>query len=119
MKLLVRSVAHIHVHALLSPCPLSLLSRLVCLRKLEDMENAFVAFERACNLALLQQSSVRHPLIFLNFALFCYETGRLALAAEQYNRFMSHAHDLLLPTEVSRVRHQRAQWLHAAVSHPD
>ncbi|KAH8416152.1 hypothetical protein KR222_009404 [Zaprionus bogoriensis] len=70
-----------------------------CLRKLDDMENAFVAFERACSLAQGQQGSVRHPLIFLNFALFCYETGRLALATEQYNRFMSHAQDLLLPTE--------------------
>lgn len=107
-----RSVAHIHIY--LPRLPLLSLS-VVCLRKLEDMENAFVAFERACNLAQLQQGSVRHPLIFLNCALFCYETGRLALATEQYNRFMSHAHDLLLPTEVSLQRRQRAQWLHAAV----
>ncbi|EDW58784.1 BBSome complex member BBS4 homolog isoform X1 [Drosophila virilis] len=72
----------------------------LCLRKLEDLENAFVALERACSLASgQQQGGQRHPLVFLNFALFCYETGRLALAAEHYNRFMSHAQDLLLPTE--------------------
>ncbi|XP_062128736.1 Bardet-Biedl syndrome 4 protein homolog isoform X2 [Drosophila sulfurigaster albostrigata] len=71
----------------------------LCLRKLDDTENAFVAFERACNLAQGQQGGMRHPLVFLNFALFCYETGRLALATEQYNRFMAHAQDLLLPTE--------------------
>lgn len=72
------------------------------------MENAFVALERACSLA---SGNMRHPLVFLNFALFCFETGRLALATEHYNRFMSHAQDLLLPTEVSRVLYQRAQWL--------
>lgn len=84
----------------------------MCLRKLEDLENAFVALERACSLASgQQQGGQRHPLVSLNFALFCYETGRLALAAEHYNRFMSHAQDLLLPTEVSRVVYQRAQWL--------
>ncbi|XP_064547866.1 Bardet-Biedl syndrome 4 protein homolog [Drosophila montana] len=74
----------------------------LCLRKLEDLENAFVALERACSLASGQQQlggQQRHPLVFLNFALFCYETGRLALAAEHYSRFMSHAQDLLLPTE--------------------
>ncbi|EDW08122.1 Bardet-Biedl syndrome 4 protein homolog isoform X1 [Drosophila mojavensis] len=68
----------------------------LCLRKLDDMENAFVALERACSLA---SGNMRHPLVFLNFALFCFETGRLALATEHYNRFMSHAQDLLLPTE--------------------
>ncbi|KAH8300118.1 hypothetical protein KR044_010183 [Drosophila immigrans] len=71
----------------------------LCLRKLDDAENAFVAFERACSLAQSQQSGMRHPLVFLNFALFCYETGRRALASEHYNRFMVHAQDLLLPTE--------------------
>ncbi|ALC41747.1 BBS4 [Drosophila busckii] len=71
----------------------------LCLRRLDDKENAFVAFERACFLAQSQQSGVRHPLVFLNFALFCFETGRLALATEHYNRFTSQAQDLLLPTE--------------------
>ncbi|XP_034477098.1 Bardet-Biedl syndrome 4 protein homolog isoform X2 [Drosophila innubila] len=78
---------------------LSLIYIALCLRKLDDTENAFVAFERACSLAQGQQGSMRHPLVFLNFSLFCYETGRLALATEQYNRFMAHAQDLLLPTE--------------------
>ncbi|KAH8252477.1 hypothetical protein KR032_000223 [Drosophila birchii] len=71
----------------------------LCLRKLDDLENAFVALERASGMATGQQGSGRNPLVVLNFALFCYETGRLALAAEQYNRFMSQAQDLLLPTE--------------------
>ncbi|XP_017865823.1 PREDICTED: Bardet-Biedl syndrome 4 protein homolog isoform X2 [Drosophila arizonae] len=75
---------------------LSLIYIALCLRKLDDMENAFVALERACSLA---SGNMRHPLVFLNFALFCFETGRLALATEHYNRFMSHAQDLLLPTE--------------------
>lgn len=104
------------------PPPLPLPLPLVCLRKLDDTENAFVAFERACSLAQGQQGQqgqqggMRHPLVFLNFALFCYETGRVALATEQYNRFMAHAQDLLLPTEVSRVIYHRAQWLLALVS---
>ncbi|KAI8039824.1 Bardet-Biedl syndrome 4 protein homolog isoform X1 [Drosophila gunungcola] len=71
----------------------------LCLRKLDDVENAFVALERASAMATGQQGGVRNPLVVLNFALFCYETGRLALATEQYNRFMSQAQDLLLPTE--------------------
>uniref|UniRef100_A0A1B0FKH8 Uncharacterized protein n=1 Tax=Glossina morsitans morsitans TaxID=37546 RepID=A0A1B0FKH8_GLOMM len=66
----------------------------VCLRKLEDFDNAYVAFERAA--AMLSSS----PLIYLNCALFCYETGRLAMATEQYNRFVSSSENLMrLPTE--------------------
>ncbi|XP_034651823.1 Bardet-Biedl syndrome 4 protein homolog [Drosophila subobscura] len=72
----------------------------LCLRKLDDVDNAFVALERSSNMATGQpQSAARNPLVFLNFALFCYETGRLTLAAEQYNRFLSQAQDLMLPTE--------------------
>uniref|UniRef100_A0A1I8Q8A9 Uncharacterized protein n=1 Tax=Stomoxys calcitrans TaxID=35570 RepID=A0A1I8Q8A9_STOCA len=117
----------------------------ICLRKLEDFDNAYTAFERASAISLNGGSSSvsnnsrttgsnnqnnkglttatvtnenhgggaaaigvgeatvaspRNPLIHLNFALFCYETGRLALAHEQYNRFVSLAQDLmLLPTE--------------------
>ncbi|XP_020818248.1 Bardet-Biedl syndrome 4 protein homolog isoform X2 [Drosophila serrata] len=78
---------------------LSLIYIALCLRKLDDVDNAFVALERASVMATGQQGSGRNPLVVLNFALFCYETGRLALAAEQYNRFMSQAQDLLLPTE--------------------
>ncbi|XP_037895767.1 Bardet-Biedl syndrome 4 protein homolog [Glossina fuscipes] len=66
----------------------------VCLRKLEDFDNAYVAFERAT--AMLPSS----PLIYLNCALFCYETGRLAMATEQYNRFVSSSENLMrLPIE--------------------
>ncbi|XP_075169371.1 Bardet-Biedl syndrome 4 [Haematobia irritans] len=135
----------------------------ICLRKLEDFDNAYIAFERASAISLnitngnsnsssssssssssrtykptatsdsnrnnynnndktLGSTSVDanqvgagggadrgssegtrpsgNPLIHLNFALFCYETGRLALANEQYNRFVSTAQDLMmLPTE--------------------
>nr|NP_001286305.1 Bardet-Biedl syndrome 4, isoform B [Drosophila melanogaster]AHN56103.1 Bardet-Biedl syndrome 4, isoform B [Drosophila melanogaster] len=78
---------------------LSLIYIAFCLRKLDDMENAFVALERASSMATGQQGAGRNPLVVLNFALFCYETGRLALSTEQYNRFMSQAQDLLLPTE--------------------
>ncbi|XP_070069760.1 BBSome complex member BBS4 homolog isoform X2 [Drosophila takahashii] len=78
---------------------LSLIYIAFCLRKLDDMENAFVALERASRMATGPQGGGRNPLVVLNFALFCYETGRLALATEQYNRFMSQAQDLLLPTE--------------------
>ncbi|XP_065719380.2 BBSome complex member BBS4 homolog isoform X2 [Drosophila suzukii] len=78
---------------------LSLIYIAFCLRKLDDMENAFVALERASRMVTGQQGGVRNPLVVLNFSLFCYETGRLALATEQYNRFMSQAQDLLLPTE--------------------
>lgn len=86
----------------------------MCLRKLDDMENAFVALERASSMAVGPQGGGRNPLVVLNFALFCYETGRLAMATEQYNRFMSQAQDLLLPTEVSRLRFQHSQWMYAA-----
>ncbi|XP_061400679.1 Bardet-Biedl syndrome 4 protein homolog [Musca vetustissima] len=82
---------------------LSLIYITVCLRKLEDFDNAYTAFERASNISRASSSSSsspRNPLIHLNFALFCYETGRLAMANEQYNRFVSSAQDLVaLPTE--------------------
>ncbi|XP_044571765.1 Bardet-Biedl syndrome 4 protein homolog isoform X2 [Drosophila ananassae] len=78
---------------------LSLIYIALCLRKLDDMENAFVALERASSMSVGLQGGGRNPLVVLNFALFCYETGRLAMATEQYNRFMSQAQDLLLPTE--------------------
>ncbi|XP_070135076.1 BBSome complex member BBS4 homolog isoform X2 [Drosophila bipectinata] len=78
---------------------LSLIYIALCLRKLDDMENAFVALERASSMSVGPQGGGRNPLVVLNFALFCYETGRLAMATEQYNRFMSQAQDLLLPTE--------------------
>ncbi|XP_054738265.1 Bardet-Biedl syndrome 4 protein homolog [Anastrepha obliqua] len=70
----------------------------ICLRKLEDGENAFKAFQRS-NEIQLQQDAGRNPLVHLNFALFCYETGRIALATEQFTRFVSSSQDLLLPTE--------------------
>lgn len=73
---------------------------LVCLRKLEDFENAYTAFERASKISQ-QEGAARNPLIYLNFALFCYETGRLAKSSEQYNHFLSCSQDMLLPTEVS------------------
>ncbi|CAD7014755.1 Bardet-Biedl syndrome 4 protein homolog isoform X3 [Ceratitis capitata] len=97
----------------------------ICLRKLEDGENAFKAFQRSNEIQLLyhqqqlqqqeqqqqqhqqqhqhqqqkQQEAGRNPLVHLNFALFCYETGRVALATEQFTRFVSSSQDLLLPTE--------------------
>ncbi|XP_033254625.1 Bardet-Biedl syndrome 4 protein homolog isoform X1 [Drosophila miranda] len=71
----------------------------LCLRKLDDVDNAFVALERSSSMATGQHGAGRNPLVLLNFALFCYETGRLALATEQYNRFMGQAQDLMLPTE--------------------
>lgn len=128
---------------------------IVCLRKLEDFDNAYTAFERASAISLNSgnnnnsrshhpqpsfsakpRNSVsggsggtgngnegvggaavttpRNPLIHLNFALFCYETGRLAMANEQYNRFVSSAQDLMgLPTEVSLSQLRDLQWLYS------
>nr|XP_036213842.1 Bardet-Biedl syndrome 4 protein homolog isoform X2 [Bactrocera oleae] len=72
----------------------------ICLRKLEDTENAFKAFQRSSDIQQQQQLDAgRNPLVHLNFALFCYETGRVALATEQFTRFVSSSQDLLLPTE--------------------
>ncbi|XP_054090634.1 Bardet-Biedl syndrome 4 protein homolog isoform X2 [Zeugodacus cucurbitae] len=74
----------------------------ICLRKLEDTENAFKAFQRSSDIQQQQQQQQdagRNPLVHLNFALFCYETGRVALATEQFTRFVSSSQDLLLPTE--------------------
>ncbi|XP_039955122.1 Bardet-Biedl syndrome 4 protein homolog isoform X1 [Bactrocera tryoni] len=72
----------------------------ICLRKLEDTENAFKAFQRSSEIQQQQPADAgRNPLVHLNFALFCYETGRVALATEQFTRFVSSSQDLLLPTE--------------------
>ncbi|XP_036332595.1 Bardet-Biedl syndrome 4 protein homolog [Rhagoletis pomonella] len=72
----------------------------ICLRKLEDGDNAFKAFQRSNEIQLQQQKDAgRNPLVHLNYALFCYETGRIALATEQFTRFVSSSKDLLLPTE--------------------
>ncbi|XP_018795702.1 PREDICTED: Bardet-Biedl syndrome 4 protein homolog isoform X2 [Bactrocera latifrons] len=79
---------------------LSLVYITVCLRKLEDTENAFKAFQRSSEIQQQQPAAAgRNPLVHLNFALFCYETGRVALATEQFTRFVSSSQDLLLPTE--------------------
>lgn len=128
---------------------------IVCLRKLEDFDNAYTAFERASVISLNSRNNnnnssrshhpqpsfsakqgssgngnanagggtseggaavttPRNPLIHLNFALFCYETGRLAMANEQYNRFVSSAQDLMgLPTEVSLSQLRDLQWIYS------
>ncbi|XP_055381761.1 Bardet-Biedl syndrome 4 protein homolog [Condylostylus longicornis] len=67
----------------------------ICLRKLEDYENAFTAFERAATLP----DGMKNPLILLNFSAFCYETERIELAIKYFNDFVDVAQDFVLPTE--------------------
>lgn len=45
----------------------------VCFKHLSDTDNAYLAFERA---AMLPEA-IKNPLIYLNFAIHCYETGRI------------------------------------------
>ncbi|XP_067633927.1 Bardet-Biedl syndrome 4 protein homolog isoform X1 [Eurosta solidaginis] len=73
----------------------------ICLRKLEDGENAFKAFQRSSEIQFqFQKDTTGHnPLVHLNFALFCYEMGRITLATEQFTHFINSSQDMLLPTE--------------------
>ncbi|XP_055837084.1 Bardet-Biedl syndrome 4 protein homolog [Episyrphus balteatus] len=73
----------------------------ICLRKLEDYENAFTAFERSVMLSKVPSSSStsRNPLVYLNFALFCYQIGKIELATENFNLFLENSQDMILPTD--------------------
>ncbi|XP_055920603.1 Bardet-Biedl syndrome 4 protein homolog [Eupeodes corollae] len=70
----------------------------ICLRKLEDYENAFTAFERSVMLSKIPSAS-RNPLVYLNFALFCYQIGKIELATENFNSFLENSQDIILPTD--------------------
>lgn len=41
----------------------------ICLKKFKDMKNAYLVLEKAT----LLPEALKNPLIYLNFALFCYE----------------------------------------------
>lgn len=104
-------------------------SFVVCLRKLDDFENAQTAFERAEVLVradpqhssrpkkqpksaeAVAQVEEQHflqpltPLVHLNFALFAYETKQIALANKQYSLFLTSSEDInQLPIEVRQCK---------------
>lgn len=63
----------------------------ICLKKLNDKKNAFFAFERATMLP----EALKNPLIYLNFAIFCYsleEEGKSKLYLENFYKLRDSVH---------------------------
>lgn len=61
------------------------------------MDNAFLAFERA---AMLPEA-IKNPLIYLNFAIHCYETGRIEQAQLNLGNFAKMTEETKVRVEVA------------------
>ncbi|XP_063697926.1 Bardet-Biedl syndrome 4 protein homolog [Culicoides brevitarsis] len=80
----------------------------VCLTRLNDKQNAYVAFEKSVTLP----DALKNPLIYLNFAVFCYQNDRPAQALQFLNNFLEMAQNM----DVNREHAQLGQKLHAALA---
>lgn len=67
----------------------------VCLKNLNDYGNAYLAFERSVMLS----DAIKNPLIYLNFAIFCWRTKRFDLAHANLQNFYDLANS-------TNVRHE-------------
>lgn len=56
---------------------------IVCLKHLNDHENAYLAFERS---AMLPEA-IKNSLIYLNFAIYCSEINRTNVAKQNLANF--------------------------------
>lgn len=74
------------------------LSILVCLRHLNDHPNAFLAFERSTMLI----DAIQNPLIYLNFAIYCWRTNRIELAQSNLRNFYQMGENVGVRLEVMR-----------------
>lgn len=68
----------------------------VCFKHLNDTDNAYLAFERA---AMLPEA-IKNPLIYLNFAIHCYETGRIEQSQLNLSNFAKMTEQTKLRMEV-------------------
>ncbi len=72
----------------------------VCLYYLSDLENAEIAFKKS----LLFSSAIKNPLIYLNYAIFCYECLRDITQSQQYlSNFYNLCESIKIPIEYVRV----------------
>lgn len=66
----------------------------VCLKHLNDPKNAYIAFERAA----MMSDAIKNPLIYLNFAIYCYEIGQ----HPQARTFLDNAMQIKMRADVRR-----------------
>ncbi|XP_037046568.1 Bardet-Biedl syndrome 4 protein homolog [Bradysia coprophila] len=71
----------------------------VCFKNLNDMDNAYLAFERA---AMLPEA-IKNPLIYLNFAIHCYETGRIEQAQLNLSNFAKMTEQTNMRMEIGKA----------------
>lgn len=66
-----------------SPPLIIVTTHAVCLKHLNDQENAYLAFERSTMLP----EAIKNPLIYLNFTIYCSETNRIIVAQQNLENF--------------------------------
>lgn len=71
----------------------------VCLTRLNDKQNAFLAFERS----IMLPDALKNPLIHLNFAVFCYQNGKFELSLQYLKNFLEMAQQMDVNREVCIV----------------
>lgn len=65
---------------------------------MNDTENAYLAFERATILP----EAIKNPLIYLNFAIYCFETGRIEQAQLNLSNFAQMTEQTKVRFEVKK-----------------
>lgn len=70
---------------------------LVCLRNLNDHGNALLAFERS----VMLPDALKNPLIYLNFAIHCWQMKLYDMAQSNLNNFFSASEQVAVRHEVS------------------
>lgn len=66
------------------------------MRHLNDQANAFLAFERSTMLI----DAIKNPLIYLNFAIYCWRTNRIELAQLHLRNFYQMSDNMAVRPEV-------------------
>ena len=85
----------------------------VCLKNLNDHENAYLAFERSAILS----DAIRNPLIYLNCAIYCIRTKRFDKAKSYLENLFKMLEHINVRNEVGRRRHAfTASWTKSSLS---
>lgn len=71
----------------------------VCLKHLNDHGNAYLAFERS----VMLPDAIKNPLIYLNFAVYCWRTKRFEQAAANLDNFFNLTSSMNVKHEVHKT----------------
>lgn len=83
----------------------------VCLKNLNDHGNAYLAFERSAMLP----DAIKNPLIYLNFAIYCWRTKRFEQAAANLDNFFNVAKSIPMRPEFMNAAIKLKQFLPPAI----